>query len=59
MWKDHKVQLPDHLRAKQNLKDVIESIIQMPTEHCQSWGINHLGRKPVKPVPVFNHMHGK
>ena len=51
---DHLAQLPDHSRANQKLKCIIESIIQKPFEQWQSWGINHLTRKP---VPVFDLSH--
>jgi len=53
---DHLVPLPDQLRADQQLKHVIKGIVQMPLEHQQAWGIDHLSRKP---VPGFHHPLGK
>jgi len=53
--RDHLVQLPDHFRAKQILKYVIEGIVQIPLEHGQALGINHLTRKP---VPVYYTAEG-
>lgn len=52
-YKDHQIQLPDH-RADQNLKHIIEGIVQMDLE--QAWGINHL---PKKTVPVLDHPQGE
>jgi len=48
--------VPDHVRARQKLKDNNKGIVQMPLEHWQAWGINHITRKP---VPVFDQSHGK
>jgi len=44
------------LRANQNLERVIESIVQMPHEHCQAWYINCLFRKHLL---VSDHLHTK
>jgi len=55
-YNNHLVQLPDDFIADQKLKDVIKGIAQMPLEHRQAWGINHLSRRP---VPVFDHSLGK
>lgn len=47
-YKSHLIQLPDHSRANQKLKNINESIIQMPVEH-RGVGIN----KPRKLVQIF------
>jgi len=55
-YNNHLVQPPDHSRADQKLKHVIKGIVQMPLEHGQAWGIDHISRKPVL---VFDHPLGK
>lgn len=52
--RDHRVRPPDHFRANQELKHVVEGIVQMPLAHRQAWDINHLARQP---VPAFDHPH--
>lgn len=32
-FKDNRVQLPDHFRAKQMLKHINDGIVEMPLEH--------------------------
>lgn len=49
--KNHQVQLLEHFRAKQKLKDIIKGIVLMPLDHCQAQGINQLSRKP---IPMFS-----
>lgn len=46
------VQLCDNLRADYKMKHVIKGIVEMPLKHWQTWGIDHLSRKP---IPVFDH----
>lgn len=53
---DHRNHLPDHFRATQKLKHVIEGPVQAPLEHQQAWGIKHLAGRL---VPALNHPHGK
>lgn len=53
VFKDHLVRLPDCFRANQNIKHIIEGIIQMPLRPWQAWGISR------KPLPVFDQPHGK
>lgn len=53
--KDYGVQPSDRFRANQNLKAIIEDIIQMTLEYWQVWGINHLAGQP---VPASDHPHG-
>jgi len=36
--------------ADQKSKHIIKGTVQMPLKHWQTWGINHLSRKP---LPVF------
>jgi len=55
-YTNHLVQLSDHSRADQKLKLVVKGIDQMPLEHWESRGINHLSRKR---VPVSDHSLGK
>lgn len=54
--KNHQVQLLEHFRAKQKLKDIIKGIVLMPLDHCQAQGINQLSRKP---IPMFSQPHSK
>lgn len=35
-YKDHQVQLPDHVKANQKLKPVIEAIVKVPLQHWQA-----------------------
>jgi len=53
---DHLVQLPDHFRADEKSKHVIEGIVQMRLKCGQAWVIDRLSRKPVS---VFDHPPGK
>ena len=46
-YSDHLVQLPDHFRAFQKLKHVINSIVQMPLENWEAWAISHHSRMPL------------
>lgn len=59
-WKlpktNHLVQLPNHFRAYQKLRNVVEGIFQMPLKHRQAWGINYFSRKP---FPGSDHHLGK
>lgn len=54
-YTDHQVQPCDRFRANQELQRVNEGIVQVPVEHWQAWGINHLSEKP---VTVFDCPHG-
>lgn len=47
LFKEHFLQLSDHLRANQKLRHDTEGTVQMSLEHRQAWGINHLSRKPL------------
>lgn len=38
------------------LNRINEVTVQMPLEHRQPWGTNHLAQKP---VPVSDHPHGE
>ena len=55
-YNDHRVQLPDSLRADQKLKHVVKGIVQMSLKQSQVRGIDHLSRKP---VAVFDHLLSK
>lgn len=53
-FRDHLVQLPDVFRNNQKLQHINESIVQMPPESWQTWGINHHSKKI---IPVFHSLH--
>ena len=55
-FKDHLVQLPDHLRANQKLEGLTVGFVQIPCKHCQAQGISCFFRRP---CPVSDHPHGK
>lgn len=55
-FEDRLLLLLDLFTTNQKLKHVTEGIIQMPLEYWQKRGIKQLIRKP---VPVFDHHHGK
>lgn len=54
-FSDHLFQLPDHFRAHQKLKRIINGIAKC-LQQWQAWGVNYLSRKPVL---AFNHPLGK
>lgn len=55
-YEDHPFRLPEHIKANQKARHIINGVNQMPLEHRQSWGINHLAQKPVS---GFDHPHGQ
>lgn len=60
-FKNHLVELPDHLRDNQKLNHIIEDTVQMPLEcllnsgrHGASWGVFHLTAFMVKWVETLH-----
>ena len=50
------VHLPDYFGADQKLKHVVKGTVQMPLQHWQAWGIDHLSGKavPMSDNPIFS-----